>query len=385
MSPHLLQRLYNQIKRVISQPIALADRSGQIYQDYSDFPRRTRLNYLHPISPQRQLVPIEDSPELQAIAIYQENRPFIVLVVEVRPEDRTTIEVITSLSELIIQQFIAEHQPRPDTVDLLLTRMAYRPSTIDREELENQITALGYRLDTQRTAIAVELSGFWNNYLHSAGEGLGEKNNLIAAKKSDLNQSLASFFTKSQDNLIGYIGNDTFLILKDLHNNDYDRFCGLLDSHYAQITDRLKNVHIKQVTIGVGLPSSSLNGLLRSVQEALQVLLIGKRVIGEGRTHRYQSLGMLPLLLSGESDQKLGFANRLLGVLEGDPELIQTLEAFLGCDLNLTKTSEELKIHRNTVIYRLNKIQEVLNKDPRRFVGAVELYLALLFRKYFAQ
>lgn len=370
---------------MISQPIALADRSGQIYQDYSDFPRRTRLNYLHPISQQRQLVPIENSPELQAIAIYQENRPFIVLVVEVRPEDRTTIEVITSLSELIIQQFIAEHQPRPDTVDLLLTRMAYRPSTIDREELENQITALGYRLDTQRTAIAVELSGFWNNYLHSAGEGLGEKNNLIAAKKSDLNQSLASFFTKSQDNLIGYIGNDTFLILKDLHNNDYDRFCGLLDNHYTQITDRLKNVHIKQVTIGVGLSSSSLNGLLRSVQEALQVLLIGKRVIGEGQTHRYQSLGMLPLLLSGESNQKLGFANRLLGVLEADPELIQTLETFLNCDLNLTKTSEELKIHRNTVIYRLNKIQELLSKDPRRFVGAVELYLALLFRKYFAQ
>lgn len=383
MSPYLLKRLYEQVKRVIPARIALVDRNGKVYKGQNDFGSKTHLSLKYPINPERRSVPIEGENKLQAIPIYWEGKPFVVVVAEILDEDEQTIEVVISLAELIIQQFIYQYKPRPDAVDLLLTRMAYKPTTIDREELENQITALGYQTDMPRIALAIELVGFWDNYLQTVGQPLGDKGDLIAAKKSDISRSLNSFFTKSQDNIIGYIGNDTFLVLKDLQNTDYQRFCQLLTKHYQEITDPLKNIHIKEVTIGIGLPATTLIEILRSVQEALQVLQIGKRVLGGNKTHRFEALGVLPLILSGPGNQKLEFSQRLLGLID-DEELLTTLEAFLAEDLNLTKTAEKLDIHRNTVIYRLNKITQTLGKDPREFSDAVELHLAILFHKYFS-
>jgi sugar diacid utilization regulator len=382
MSPYLLKRLYAQLKRVITHPLALADRTGKTYAGVSDFANNRRFTIAGPITLERTAIAIEGNRQLIAIPIYGDDRFFLLVIVELSAEDQATIEVITSLAELIIEQFIAQFKPRPDAVDLLLTRMAYKGSTIDREELDNQITALGYQLESERVVMAVELGGFWDNYLQTVGQPLGDKGDLIAAKKSDINNSLSSFFTKNQDNIIGYIGTNTFLILKDLHDGDYQRFCQLLSTHYQQITDPLKNVHITEVTIGLGLPAGNLGGVLESVQQALQVLKIGKRVVGANQVHRYESLGALPLILTEPGNQKLEFAHRLLDQL-ADEELSTTLEAFLAEDLNLTQTAQRLKIHRNTVIYRLNKITEKLDQDPRNFASAVELYLALLFRKYF--
>jgi DNA-binding PucR family transcriptional regulator len=91
----------------------------------------------------------------------------------------------------------------------------------------------------------------------------------------------------------------------------------------------------------------------------------------------------LPLLVSSTISQKQDFAERLLGDLLGDGELLETLEVFLQEDLNLTQTALKLKVHRNTVIYRLDKITEWVGKDPRRFTDAVELYLAITFQKVF--
>jgi len=84
----------------------------------------------------------------------------------------------------------------------------------------------------------------------------------------------------------------------------------------------------------------------------------------------------------GNDQQKKEFSSKLFSSLE-DEQLTETLEAFISEDLNLTQAATKLKIHRNTVIYRLDRIQEKLGKDPRKFTDAVELYLASLFAKLF--
>lgn len=382
MSPKLFEQLFEQIKRVVSKPLALVDDRGVIYKDFSDFGSQKQLQFHYPVSPEHHTIKVEMDDGIQAIPIYLESKLLVIVAVKVPLEDIQTTQIIASLAELIVQQFILTHRPRPDAVDLLLTRVAFRSSTLDPEELSEQMTALGFRLDMPRAAISIELKGFWENYLQSLGSPLGEKESLIEAKKRDINQSLTSFFTKNQDNLVGYIGNDTFLILKDLRDTDYGKFCQLISRHYSEITSPLKNVHIHEVTIGIGSLATNPSGLIRSAAEALQVLKIGQKIVGTGRTHRFDSLGVLPLLLMGNDQQKKEFSSKLFSSLEDD-QLAQTLEAFIEADLNLTQAATKLKIHRNTVIYRLDRIQEKLGKDPRKFTDAVELYLASLFAKLF--
>ncbi len=383
MSPFLLEKLYENIKQVISKSIAITDQRGLVYENASDFAGRKRFPLKDVLRPDSHSLSIEGEPELQAVPIFVDGKFYCLVITEMSEDDHQMMQIINSLSELLIHQFISQNKPQPDAVDLLMTRVAYKPLTIDAEELEQQMAALGYRLDLQRVALSIELKGFWDNYLHTAGAPFGEKGDLIQAKKRDIEQSLNSFFSKNQDNLIGFIGNDTFLVLKDLYDTEYDKFCELLKKHFAEITDPLKNVYIKEITVGIGTPSLSPSGLLRSVQEAVQILKIGKKITGTNQSHRFEGLGVLPLLLSGTEEQKRDYADHLFDELDDD-ELVETLEAFLGANLNLTQTAEKLKVHRNTVIYRLDKITEKLDRDPRHFEDAVELYLGSLFKRVFS-
>lgn len=381
MSPYLLQELSTQIKRILNKPLALIDQYGTPFDGYNDFAyKQFRLGAIP--SRDRTCLPVDNRPELQAIPIYVDDRLAFLIVLEVTVEDIQTIQIVSSLAELIVQQFLSFHKPRPDAVDLLLTRLVYKPHTIDQEELEQQMAALGHRLDVGRVAVLIELEGFWDNYLQTIGQPLGEKRSMIGAKKQELEQTLNSFFSKNQDNIIGYVGNNRFLVLKDLSTTEFDRFYQLLENHFAEITAPLQNVHIKIVKIGVGSPANSSTDILVSAREALQALDLGIRLMPDKSIYRLSDLGVVPLLFESTPEQKRDFVDMLLGELD-DVELMETLRAFLTSNLNLTQTSEMLKIHRNTVIYRLDKITDLVGKDPRHFVDAVEFYLAIQFKDIF--
>lgn len=382
MSPKLAQQLHRQLKQVFNKNIAIVDIHGEVISDCNDFSNIRHFPLAGTPSRDKVSLSVSGNKSISALPIYTEEALQGLIVIDTPAEDIQTIKVVSSMAELIVEQFISTYKPRPDTIDLFLTRLVYRPETIEEEELEQHMAALGYRLDVQRTVIIFELEGFWNNYLQTAGDPLGEKSSLIEAKKEDISQGLRSFFTKNPDNLIGYIGKDKFAVIKDLSTTDYDRFCKLLSTHFNQITDTLKNVYITQVTAGIGSVANSPREIIISAKEASQVIDIGKNLTTKTRVHRISSLGVLPLLVSSSPKQKRSYADRLFAELD-DQELVETLQAFLESNLNLTKTAEHLKIHRNTIIYRLDKIEEKIGRDPRNFTDAVELYLGLLFKRVF--
>ncbi|MEX0594512.1 MAG: hypothetical protein WD157_00195, partial [Patescibacteria group bacterium] len=298
MSPILAQQLYSQLKQVFNKLFAITNATGQPIEQCNDFGKNHQFSFEQAPTRDSTAVAVKGMAGMVALPIFVDGKLLGLVVAETPPEDIQTVAIISSMSELVVEQFINSHKPRPDTVDLLLTRLMHKPESIDEEELEHQMGALGYRLDVQRTVVVFELKGFWDNYLQTAGEPLGEKSSLIEAKKSDISQGLRSFFTKNPDNLIGYIGNDKFVVLKDLSTTDYERFCRLLTNHFNEITDPLKNVYITEVTIGIGSPANSPAEIIASAKEAFQVIDIGKNLTTKTRVHRISGLGVLPLLVS---------------------------------------------------------------------------------------
>lgn len=90
--------------------------------------------------------------------------------------------------------------------------------------------------------------------------------------------------------------------------------------------------------------------------------------------------GLEPRMLIEQSDPaaKRRFAERVLG---GIPDgIIDTLRMFLACNQDVRETADALYVHKNTVIYRLNKIKERTGYDPRNFQDAVLLQTALWSR-----
>nr|WP_243429180.1 helix-turn-helix domain-containing protein [Clostridium pascui] len=64
-----------------------------------------------------------------------------------------------------------------------------------------------------------------------------------------------------------------------------------------------------------------------------------------------------------------------------DKEIIITIEEFINCGLNISDTAKNLYIHRNTLIYRLDKIYKDTNFDLRNFKDAIVFYVVFLLWK----
>ena len=80
------------------------------------------------------------------------------------------------------------------------------------------------------------------------------------------------------------------------------------------------------------------------------------------------------------SRRKWGWPLTCSSPLEGEPDLLQTLKVFLDQDCVSSQAAERLAVHRNTLAYRLDKIQALTGLDLHRFDEAVQLRLALLLR-----
>ncbi len=140
------------------------------------------------------------------------------------------------------------------------------------------------------------------------------------------------------------------------------------------------------VAIGLGQPVREIGAWRTSYRDALKALDLAKRLQTDNPLY-IGDLGVYQLILSlSDRDKLLEFCERTLGALiEYDlrqhADLIKTLEAFFACHGNLSQTAEMLIVHRNTLLYRMNRINEIAEIDLNRPEIRLALHLALTIRR----
>ena len=131
---------------------------------------------------------------------------------------------------------------------------------------------------------------------------------------------------------------------------------------------------------GVGTPSHDLNAWRTSFRQAGQALEMARR-LGEHKPLFFPDLSVYRLLLQIEHNPELSaFQEETLGSLlayEGGQELIHTLEAYFDHNGNLSQTAEALFVHRNTLIYRMERIAGITGMDLDKPGTRLALQLAL--------
>lgn len=140
------------------------------------------------------------------------------------------------------------------------------------------------------------------------------------------------------------------------------------------------------VAIGLGQASKDISNWRNSYRDAVQALDLAIRL--QTDTPLYiGDLGVYQLILSLTDREKLvEFKEQTLGKLEEydmrqHADLIKTLEAFFVCHGNLSQTAEMLIVHRNTLLYRMNRINQIANIDLNRPETRLALHLALTIRR----
>jgi purine catabolism regulator len=137
------------------------------------------------------------------------------------------------------------------------------------------------------------------------------------------------------------------------------------------------------MTLGVGTIQEGLAGIRRSHAEAKQALLLGRRLLGPGQLTLFGDLGVYRLIFAAESLPELHelYAGALGPLLDYDrqngAELVTTLDAFFAANASPKEAATRLGVHRNTVLYRLDRIREITGYDLEDAALRLRLQLAL--------
>lgn len=153
------------------------------------------------------------------------------------------------------------------------------------------------------------------------------------------------------------------------------------------IADTINAEFFTKVTIGIGTVVDNIKDLARSYKEAQVALEVGKVFDPEKNIVSYDNLGIgrliyqLPTTLCEMFLQEV-FKNGSLYNL--DRETLMTIQCFFENNLNVSETSRKLFVHRNTLVYRLEKIRKLTGLDLREFDHAITFKVALMVKKYLA-
>jgi purine catabolism regulator len=137
------------------------------------------------------------------------------------------------------------------------------------------------------------------------------------------------------------------------------------------------------VSLGVGTVREGIAGIRRSHEEARQALLLGRRLHGPGHVTHFGNLGVYRLIFAVEHLPELrDLYTETLGSLlaydrQNSAELVSTLDAFFAANGSPKEAAERLGVHRNTVLYRLDRIREITGYDLDDAAVRLRLQLAL--------
>jgi carbohydrate diacid regulator len=308
---------------------------------------------------------------------------YIVLATEM-PNHGEIAPLIRSIAELVMHQSIVLEQiPRQDErLDKFIYDLLNQPQP-DWPLLAAEARLFDIELDRPRIAIVIDIDD--PTLVSRFQDPSGDREIRLTRYKFGITRALDSFYTSSRENIVSYLGGTSFCILKDLLTDDDAELTTNLESFkksLGAIYSILKSELKLPTTMGVGNYHPGLEGLRISYHEAGSAIELGAQTWDQDRIYHIDDFGVVAPLLSGVDESNIYFSRELLERLGENHEIIQTLEAFFAFDMSLTRTADKLKIHRNTLVYRLDRITETLGLDPRVFDDAVQIKLAILYNRF---
>ena len=193
---------------------------------------------------------------------------------------------------------------------------------------------------------------------------------------------LAGMFPDKMQDFVLSINESDIAVVKQITVNTPSEE---LEKIAVNIENTLKNELRVKTSIGIGTVAEHLRELADSYKEAQTAIEVGKVFDTEKSIMRYENLGIgrliyqLPTTLCEIFLSEI-FKKSSIDCL--DQETLFTINKFFENNLNVSETSRKLFVHRNTLVYRLEKIKKLTGLDLRQFDHAIVFKVALMVRKY---
>ena len=172
------------------------------------------------------------------------------------------------------------------------------------------------------------------------------------------------------------------VLVKDVANIKAEELEEELEELAISLVDNLHMEAMIKVRIGYGNVVEQIQDIAQSFQEAKLAIEVGKVFYAERDTISYGHLGIgrliyqLPMSLCDMFIKEV-FGDTIPEILE-DEESMSTINKFFENNLNISETARQLYVHRNTLVYRLERIEKSIGLDIRKFDDAMTFRIAVM-------
>ena len=202
------------------------------------------------------------------------------------------------------------------------------------------------------------------------------------AKDSNVLETMRTYFGSNSRDFITAVDENNVIVVKDLSESDGVKE---IDKTADSIAAFLGKENFKNVRIAYGTIVNEIKEVSRSYKEAKMALDVGKIFFGERDVIAYSELGIGRLIYQLPIPLCKMFIKEIFDGKspdDFDEETLTTINKFFENSLNVSETSRQLFIHRNTLVYRLDKLQKSTGLDLRVFEDAITFKIALMVVKY---
>jgi carbohydrate diacid regulator len=287
--------------------------------------------------------------------------------------------VVRNQTEILLRESLVLRSRllRESAVEDLLRDIAhYDPAVTEPEFIAFKATELGYDLRLRRAAMVMDVTVPTTPPRPGSAGGPSGDTAQAATLQSALLRAVRRAFPHPQD-LVGTTSSGRFVVL---HHLAAPEALDLL-TRCRTLTGSLAREHGVACRIGVGGVAATVAGLRDSYRDATSVLYLTGRLGRREPVAHIDEVRIHDLLAGVGHSARTRFAHALVEPLRQQPDwpvTRETITAWCESGFHLVRASAALRIHRNTLVYRLDKIEGMIGPGFREPRTCLAIYLACL-------
>ena len=351
ISNQILQNTLDGLKAISRVDLCIMDTDGKPIAYTADMSKCSASAVTFAASP-------ADSQEIQGyqfFKVFDEQQLEYILVTGGVGED---VYMIGKMVTFQIQNLLVAYKERFDKDNFIKNLLLDNLLLVD---IYSRSKKLHIQTDAARVAMIVKAAT--------------EKDNNV------LELTRACFGSNGKD-FITAVDEKDVIIVKELHDADVAKE---IDKTAKSLIAHLQKEGVREVRIAYGTVVHEIKEVSRSYKEAKMALDVGKIFFDDRDIIAYSELGIGRLIYQLPIPLCKMFIKEIFGAKspdEFDEETLTTIHRFFENSLNVSETSRQLFIHRNTLVYRLDKLQKSTGLDLRVFEDAITFKIALMVVKY---
>ncbi len=351
ISNQILQNTIDGLKSIARVELCVMDVDGKEVVSTTDMGSSARIVAEFAASP----ADLQEIQGYQYFKIYDEQQLEYILVAGGTGED---VYMIGKMAAFQMQNLLVAYKERFDKDNFIKNLLLDNLLLVD---IYSRSKKLHVQTDVPRVVMIVETGG-------------ERDNNALELTRSHFGSNSKDFITAVDENNV--------IVVKELSDGSAVKE---IEKTAQSLEHFLDKEGIRGIRIAYGTVIQEIKEVSRSYKEAKMALDVGRIFFDERDIIAYSELGIGRLIYQLPIPLCKMFIKEIFGGKspdDFDEETLTTINKFFENSLNVSETSRQLFIHRNTLVYRLDKLQKSTGLDLRVFENAITFKIALMVVKY---